>query len=232
MVDGRREDESATLRGQAVIRLRDDILSGALQPGIVIKDAELAAHLGISTIPLREALVQLAAEGLVDMPPNRAKRVAPLSKRTLIELHAVFLVLAMQGFEWGVRRLDSADVAALEDIVRRQGEAIAMRDWIGAVKASMKFNAVVYCATDNLQLCRILDQMNTAFARVSILLRPTRDRRLHHLVYRKILAALKRRAWRDASRMYRDMLGELHRMIELLPAEHDSGRLAGSGSRA
>ena len=227
MIDGRRAEESATLRGQAVSRLRDDILSGALQPGIVIKDAELAAQLGISTIPVREALVQLAAEGLVDMPPNRAKRVAPLSKRTLLELHAVFLVLAMQAFEWGVRRLDKSDIAALDDIVRRQAGAIAKGEWIGAVKESMAFNDVVFGATGNLQLRRMLEPMATTFARVSILLRPTRDRRLNHLVYARILAAVQRRAWREANRLFRDMLGELHRLIELLPEEGAAALITG-----
>jgi DNA-binding GntR family transcriptional regulator len=215
-----RTEESATLRGQAVSRLRDDIVSGALQPGLIIRDAELAAHLGISTIPVREALVQLAAEGLIDMPPNRAKRIAPLSKRTLVEMHAVFLVLAMQGFDWGIRKLRHEDVQALDDILRRQGAAINAKEWVSAVRASTEFNAVVYRAADNLELCRLLDRMNAAFARVSILLRPTRDRRLHHVVYKKILAALKRRAWREASGLYRHMLGELSALIELLPEEN------------
>ena len=46
--------------------------------GMVIKDEELATQLGVSKIPIRDALVQLAAEGWVDMPSNKVKQVAPL----------------------------------------------------------------------------------------------------------------------------------------------------------
>ena len=84
-----------TRRDEVVQQLREEIVSGMLRPGEVIKDAELAARLGLSITPVREALAQLAMEGLVEMPPNRAKRVAPLTKRSAIELCVVMRVLSI-----------------------------------------------------------------------------------------------------------------------------------------
>ncbi|RDJ92934.1 GntR family transcriptional regulator [Lacticaseibacillus rhamnosus] len=57
-----------------ISRLRHEIVSNKLKPGTIIKDAEVAAHLGTSITPVREALSRLAAEGLVDMPHNRFQR--------------------------------------------------------------------------------------------------------------------------------------------------------------
>ena len=141
----------------------------------------------------------------------------PLAKRSLVELHAVFVVLTMQAFEWGAPRLTPEHLGRLEMILERQKDALARQSWVEAVKLSMEFNAVLYRASANLELSRLLEQMNIAFARASLLIRPVRDRRRNHLVYRKVLAALKAGKWRDAARAYRNMLDELHGLIELLP---------------
>ena len=63
-------------RSEAIVRhLREEIVSGRLAPGTVVKDAELAESLGVSITPVREAIAQLAAEGLIDLSPNRTRRV-------------------------------------------------------------------------------------------------------------------------------------------------------------
>src|SRR5919204_4763814 len=104
----------ASTRRDAVVRqLREEIVSGVLGPGTVIKDAELAARLGLSIPPVREALAQLAVEGLVEMPPNRAKRVAPLTRRGAVELCAVMRVLSLAAYEEGLPRLLFADLQAM-----------------------------------------------------------------------------------------------------------------------
>src|SRR5947209_3876660 len=75
-----------TRRDAVVERLRDEIITGTLRPGTILKDGELASRLGLSITPVREALTQLAAEGLIEMPPNRPKRVALLTRRRTREL--------------------------------------------------------------------------------------------------------------------------------------------------
>src|ERR687884_1298707 len=104
---------SATRRDAVVRQLREEIVSGVLGPGTVIKDADLAARLGLSITPVREALAQLAVEGLVEMPPNRAKRVAPLSRRGALELCVVMRVLSLAAYELGLPRLLYADLEAM-----------------------------------------------------------------------------------------------------------------------
>ncbi len=59
-----------------VARLRHDILRGGLEPGLPLRQDEIAARCGVSKIPVREALLQLVAEGLVAFQPNRGFTVA------------------------------------------------------------------------------------------------------------------------------------------------------------
>ena len=83
----------STLREATVEHLRNEIITGNLKPGELLKEVELAAQLGLSPTPIREALVQLAGQGLVEIEPNRLKRVAPLNLPTMRELVAVQRVL-------------------------------------------------------------------------------------------------------------------------------------------
>jgi DNA-binding GntR family transcriptional regulator len=65
--------------------IREAILRGVYPSGVKLRQEELAARLGCSVIPLREALHTLASEGLVEFVPNRGARVKPISARELRE---------------------------------------------------------------------------------------------------------------------------------------------------
>ena len=64
--------------------LREEIQIGRLAPGTVIKDAELADRLDVSITPVREAIMLLSAEGLIDISPNRTRRVTDVSQKNAL----------------------------------------------------------------------------------------------------------------------------------------------------
>src|SRR3954452_4694656 len=98
------------LRDQALERLRSAIVAGDLAPGEVVKDAELAARLGLSVAPVRAALARLADEGLVEAKPQSHTRVTPLRVRDVRD--AAVVVRAMH--ELAVR--EAVPVTTPEDI--------------------------------------------------------------------------------------------------------------------
>ena len=110
-------------RTEAIARhLREEIVTGQLAPGTVIKDAELADRLGVSITPVREAIALLSAEGLIDISPNRTRQVTDVTQKNALELIDVMCVLACAGFEWGVPNLTETDL----DLMRqRQKELLA-----------------------------------------------------------------------------------------------------------
>ena len=102
--------------------LREAILHGDLRPGSRLGEVELAERLGVSRTPVREALSRLAAEGLVEIAPNRGARVATW---TVAELEGVFELRAalepqLTGF--AVARATPQDVDALDELARRMLE--------------------------------------------------------------------------------------------------------------
>src|SRR3954471_14271552 len=100
-------------------QLRNETASGDLPPGPLIKDAELAARLGVSITPVREAIAQLSVEGLIDIAPNRTRHVTRVTQKNALELIDVMGVLACAGFEWGA---DKITLAHLELMRQRQQE--------------------------------------------------------------------------------------------------------------
>ncbi|XIA64201.1 GntR family transcriptional regulator [Bradyrhizobium sp. TZ2] len=76
----------ASLHGEILLRLRDYVVEGNIPGGGRVPERQLCEMLGISRTPLREALKVLAAEGLIELLPNRGARVRQLSERDLEEL--------------------------------------------------------------------------------------------------------------------------------------------------
>jgi DNA-binding GntR family transcriptional regulator len=140
-------------RKQAVLRqLREEILSNQLRPGTVLKDAEEAARLGVSITPVREAIAQLAAEGLIDIAPNRTRQVTRVTRRNALELIDVMSVLAGAGFEWGVDNLTESLLAQLRKYYEDFADQLRHGSVIAAAAACADFSTTVIMASNNREL--------------------------------------------------------------------------------
>jgi len=81
--------------GVVALQLRELIQSGTLKPGDKLVERSLVESLGVSHIPIREALARLTEEGLVQRAPRRVARVAVLSRRDLEEISSLRIVLEL-----------------------------------------------------------------------------------------------------------------------------------------
>src|SRR3712207_4745843 len=98
------------------------IMGGDLTPGARLGEVELADRLDVSRTPVREALSRLAAEGLVEIQPNRGARVATW---TVAELEGVFdlrSTLEPQLTAFAVPNATPADLDELDDLAQRMVE--------------------------------------------------------------------------------------------------------------
>jgi len=145
-------------RTAAVVRqLRDEIVTGDLPPGTLIKDAELAARLGVSITPIREAIAQLSVEGLIDIAPNRTRHVTRVTQKNALELIDVMGVLACAGFEWGVENLTETHLELLRQRQREFVEALRAGNVLAAGAAGADFSTTVILASGNRELQSMVD---------------------------------------------------------------------------
>ena len=130
-------------------QLEDDIVEGRLRPGVQLYVDDIAAQFEVSRTPVREALQQLEASGLVEVLPKRGTYVSSLSVSSLIEMFEVMAELEAMCARLAARRADTAmqtDLALAMQECEHQAQAGTPNDYYHANEA---FHQLVYQASGN-----------------------------------------------------------------------------------
>jgi len=154
------------LRDVALVRLREAIVSGDLAPGAVVKDAELAARLGLSVAPVRAALARLADEGLVESKPQSHTRVTPLSVGQVRDAAVVVRAMHELAVREAVPAVTSDDVARMRAANERFAAAVAAGDVDAALAADDELHAVLVARCGNAAVAATIDRFTPAVRRL------------------------------------------------------------------
>jgi DNA-binding GntR family transcriptional regulator len=133
-----------TLVDYAAGQLRESILSREFAPGEWIRLDALADSLGMSPIPLREALRMLASEGLMVQQPHRGYVVASASVADLQETYRLRLVLEPLAVSLAVPHLTDEDIAELGESVAAMTAAFGAGDWAAYRQHHRMFHFTIY----------------------------------------------------------------------------------------
>lgn len=136
-------------RGRAYERLRERILALELQPGSPLDEATIGKELDVSRTPLREALVRLAAEGLVDLLPNRGARVAPIDLPQLQEHLEAFELLQRTATALAAQRRSKADLDTMQATCLEFENMNSAGDVTGMMKSNLAFHQAIGAAAGN-----------------------------------------------------------------------------------
>jgi DNA-binding GntR family transcriptional regulator len=158
--------ENRTLREQVVDHLREEILSSRLAPGEELGEVALARSLGISRGPLREALGQLAAEGLVTIVPRRGAVVKRLTHQEFIDAYQVREALESLAIKLAVPRLTGADKAELHRMSEEMERAAQAGDTDRFFDINRRFHARLVQASGNQKLEEVHGQLVAQMARL------------------------------------------------------------------
>ncbi len=186
--------------------LREAILDGRLPPGERLIEQKLALQWNISRAPLREAIRQIASEGLVTLSPHRGASVAEVSQGELEELFAVRAMMEAFAARLAAQRATASHIARLRTRVQQMQVTFRARDLAGFYVAGLDFHNVLVEAAGNDVLSRLYDQIKRQFRRYQAAMP-----RLPHLQqdsieeHRSILEAVERADANAAS-----MLSEQH----------------------
>jgi DNA-binding GntR family transcriptional regulator len=109
-----------TIAVQICALLRREIIAGALLPRALLSEHELSQRFGVSRTPVREALIKLGQENLVEIYPQYGSFVAPIKLRDVYDSQFVREALECTAVERAAERIDEAQARALNGIIRRQ----------------------------------------------------------------------------------------------------------------
>ena len=133
--------------------LRSRILDNVWPPGHRALEQEVALELGMSRTPVREALVQLQNEGLVEVIPRHGVRVLPVSPADMREIYQILTALECMAAELLARRKpDEHELKPLIDATSAMDQALARDDLDGWARADERFHAHLVELAGNRQL--------------------------------------------------------------------------------
>ncbi|MFD5742278.1 GntR family transcriptional regulator [Streptomyces massasporeus] len=137
------------LRDRAYEAIRDAIVAGEIEPGAVVRDAELAARLGLSRAPVRDAFSRLVDEGLLESKPQSYTRVTPLVAADVRDAAAVVGALHELVTRVAVPRLGAADLTVMRAANERFAAAVSAGDVDAALRADDELHDVLVRVSGN-----------------------------------------------------------------------------------
>ncbi|MET8137007.1 GntR family transcriptional regulator [Streptomyces sp. NPDC005251] len=148
-----------TAEAVALAELRDAIVRGDLPPGAPIRQSAAAEELGLSVIPVREALKTLAGEGIVTYVPQRGYTVTELSPQSVDGIFRIRELLEGEAEANAAARLRPEDITAMRTALEAQRAAVAAVDVQGAISENRNFHFALLDCCDNEWMLRFVRQL-------------------------------------------------------------------------
>ncbi|WP_328746217.1 GntR family transcriptional regulator [Streptomyces sp. NBC_00285] len=137
------------LRDRAYASIRDAIVAGEIEPGAVVRDAELAERLGLSRAPVREAFARLVDEGLLESKPQSYTRVTQVVAADVRDAAAVVGAMHELVTRAAVPRLFAADIETMRAANERFAAAVRAGEVDEAIRADDELHDVLVRVSGN-----------------------------------------------------------------------------------
>ncbi|TDD19713.1 GntR family transcriptional regulator [Nonomuraea diastatica] len=178
-------DRPPPLRAAVYQRVVSLVTAGELKPGQAVTEAELSRTLGVSRTPVREALLRLEAEGVLDSTPARGFTVRPLRPAEAAEIYPILATLERLAVSTSPAR--ALDLAALRTI---DAELLAASDPAQRWRLDTAFHDTIVSACPNASLRTLIHALRVRIARYELAFMRDGDRESHAApLHEQILAA-------------------------------------------
>jgi DNA-binding GntR family transcriptional regulator len=147
-----------TKRELAIGTLRDAIQTGRYVPGQPLRQTQLMADLGLGSTPVRDAMLEMLARGVLVQESHHSVRVAELDLPRLRSVYHVRCLLEMEAARLGTANLSAAGLATMKVQLRRMEAGKRAGDTAEAARADLEFRRTLYAAADNPTLLDFIDQ--------------------------------------------------------------------------
>jgi DNA-binding GntR family transcriptional regulator len=148
------------LHQEVAARLRQRLVEGTIAPGAKLNERELAEALNVSRTPLREAIRMLAAEGLVELLPNRGAVALQLSVDDVANTFEVIAGLEGQSGELAAQRITAPELAEIRALHFEMLAAHARRDLSTYYRINARIHVLINAAARNPVLTQTYAQVN------------------------------------------------------------------------
>ena len=161
--DSRRRTPARTqLPEEVAAYVRELIMSGEARPGEFLRIERIAEAVGVSQTPVREGLLALRSEGLVELLPRRGFMVTPITAQDINDLYFVQAAISGELAARAAAFISTEQIALLEENVRRYRRAASAKDWELTQELGSEFHREVAAAAQSKRLALLLDQVTSS----------------------------------------------------------------------
>ena len=139
--------------------LRENIVNGHLKPGTKLLQKRIADELGVSEIPVREAIKRLQAEGFVTVTPHSGAQVAEFNQEEMQEALAIRSVLEGFAARTGALRASAKDIEKLESILEKMKKCVEEKDDARYGTLNQEFHNSLYALSPYKRLQRMINEI-------------------------------------------------------------------------
>ncbi|SFB94788.1 transcriptional regulator, GntR family [Polaromonas sp. OV174] len=150
----------SALHEQVAHRLRQMLIENRIAPGAKLNERQLSEELNVSRTPLREAIKMLAAEGLVELLPNRGAIAVELSEADVLNTFEVMAGLEAQSGELAAQRITEAELAEIKAMHFEMLAAYTRRDLPAYYRLNSAIHNAINVAAKNPVLTATYNQVN------------------------------------------------------------------------
>jgi DNA-binding GntR family transcriptional regulator len=158
--------EMSSLRGLVFNKIRENILSGVYRENEELKENTLAAELGVSRTPVREALRQLELEGLVTIIPNKGASVTGITSKDIHDIYIIRSYLEGLCARWACEHITEEQIEALEEVLYLSEFHAGRNHSEQLVELDNKFHDLIYKASGSKILNHVLSDFHHYVERI------------------------------------------------------------------
>ena len=155
------EENKAPVSTGLLARMQEDILTGEMRPGEKIIEQKLCEKYGASRTPVREALKQLEADGLVEYILNRGYFVIGMSDRDFEDMFDLRKACEIQAVKWAIERITEEEMERLEETFEFMEFYTMRSDTEKMLVINAGFHQIIYEASKNRMLQKLLTSLQS-----------------------------------------------------------------------
>lgn len=202
--------DKTTISIQVAQELRRRILAGHYPQGIKLQQEQIAAELGVSRSPVREALGQLEAEGLVVLTPQKGAQVSPISRDEIAELFELRLLVEPHLIALAIPQMTEADLNKATAIISEMAD-ISLDGW---GDANWRLHETLYAPAGRPGMVKLLRRTHETIGRyIRMQVMATNGRADAHREHKLILDACRKRDVGKAVGLLREHIESAGRLL-------------------
>ena len=156
------------VREEAYLKIRNWILDGTLAPGVKLRDKELAIELGVSRTPIREALLRLEDEGLVQTKPNSSTLVSSIDFHNAFHLYSIVWTLEKLALSQAFGAITETHIQNMEQANEKFLKQMQARNRLKALDADHDFHTIYVELSENKELEKVISEIKSKLKRLDL----------------------------------------------------------------